>query len=64
MNKQNLKTEMVKFVGGGSFIRKYELARFMGFKDPNTANRYLAGLECVGRGYYFIPDVVDRLIDG
>lgn len=64
MNKKTLKDEMTSFVGGGGFIKKVELARFMGFKDPNSCNRYLAGLECVGRGYFFIPDVVDRLIDG
>ena len=64
MNKNSLKNEMVSFVGGGSFIKKVQLAHFMGFKDPNSCNRYLAGLESVSRGYFFIPDVVERLIDG
>ena len=64
MNKNSLKTEMVRFVGGSSFIKKVQLAHFMGFKDPNSCNKYLSGLESVSRGLYFIPDIVDRLIDG
>jgi hypothetical protein len=64
MNKNSLKTEMVRFVGGSSFIKKIQLAQFLGFKDPNSVNKYVAGLESISRGYFFIPDIVDRLIDG
>lgn len=64
MKSKDLKTAMTQFVGGGSFIRKYQLAAFMGFKDPNTCNKYLAPLESVGRGYYFIPDVVEAIRNG
>lgn len=63
MNRKNLEYEMKKFVGGGSFIKKIDLARFMGVKDPNTCNRYLSGLESVGRGLYYIPDVCAAILD-
>lgn len=61
MNRNDLKREMERFCGGSAFIKKYQLAKFMNMKDPNTCNRYLAGLEKVGGGYYFIPDVVEAI---
>lgn len=63
MNKSTLKSEMERFCGGSAFIRKNQLAKFMNMKDPNTCNRYLAGLEKLGKGYYFIPDVVESIIN-
>ena len=63
MNKAALKEAMIRHVGGAHFIRKYELAQFMDMKDPNTCNRYLAALERVGKDYYFIPDVVEAIIE-
>lgn len=63
MNKTDIKNEMVKFVGGGLFIRKYQLAQFMGFKDPNTCRRYLAGLEKVSTDFYYIPDVAQSIAE-
>ena len=64
MKNKDLKAEMIQFVGGGHFIIKKQLAAFMGYKDPNTCNKYLAKLEKVGRGYYFIPDVVEAIRNG
>lgn len=64
MNRVTLKNEMVRYVGGGAFIKKVELARFMNLKDPNSCNKYLAGLDSIGRGLYFIDDVVRALLDG
>ena len=63
MNKTQLKKAMSDYVGGAQFIRKYELADFLGAKDPNTVNRYIAGLNRVGTCYYFIDDVADKLLN-
>lgn len=64
MNKQNLKCEMERFCGGSAFIRKYQLAKFMGMKDPHSCDKYLSRLERVGKEYYFIPDVCEELLNG
>lgn len=63
MNQKTLENDMRKFVGGGSFIRRPELARFLGYRDPCTCNKYLAHLENVGRGLYFIPDVCAAILN-
>lgn len=63
MTKSQLKKALSDYVGGAQFIRKYELAGFLGAKDPNTVNRYIAGLDRVGTCYYFIDDIAERLLD-
>lgn len=62
MNKTELKNELQKYVNGSGFIQKCQLAQFMGYKDPNTVNKYLAGLEKVGRGFYLINDVAEAIV--
>lgn len=63
MKESELKKELKEFVKGAMFIRKYQLANFIGAKDPNTVNKYLSGLEKVGKDYYFINDVVKALLN-
>ena len=63
MNKQELIQDMRRFTGGSSFIRRYQLAAYMGRKDPHSVDRYLKGLSCVD-GMYFIGDVAERIRGG
>lgn len=69
MDKRKLKAEMERFVGGSAFIHKNQLAHFLGLKDPNSCNKYLAGLDTVGergRGknaLFFIPEVCERIMN-
>ena len=64
MKSSEVKKEMMMFVDGGSFITCTQLTQFLGCKDNKTVkNNYLVGLERVSNKFYFIPDVVQRLMD-
>lgn len=63
MKRADLIADMKKFVGGGGFITRKLTAEYLGLKDPHSVDRHLNGLERVNGKYFFIPDVVDELID-
>lgn len=63
MTKTQLKKALSEYVGGAQFIRKHQLAAFLGAKDAATVGRYLAGLHRVGTCYYFVDDVAERLLN-
>lgn len=62
MKKSELASEMKKYVGGGSFVGRKELAGFMGYSDPESIDKYLYGLDKKGRKY-FIQDVAENICD-
>ena len=47
---------------GGYFITKTRLAKFIGAKRSETVSRYVDGLTVLNKRYYFIPDVVQKMI--
>lgn len=59
MNRQELIKEF-KTLNGSLFITRNELAKAMSYNDPHCVDRFLYGLERVGKKY-FIPDVVSAL---
>ena len=63
MDKRELKKEM-KAHTGGSFITARQLTIFLGARDQHKVReKYLRGLDRVSGKYYFIPDVVNRLME-
>lgn len=60
MTKAELVKSLERFTGAG-FITRIQLARYMGKSDPHYVDKYLDGVERVGRNY-FIPDVAAAII--
>lgn len=60
MDKRELVRDMKQYCGGG-FIKRQQLANYMGIKDPHNVDKYLHGLERVEGKYYFISDVAGVL---
>lgn len=44
------------------FITRKELADAMGYKDPHSVDKYLKGLNKIGRKY-FVQEVVERIAE-
>ena len=58
------KTELTKAMrdfAGSSFITRLQLSQFMGYKKPQSVDRYLYPLERIDKKY-FIPDVAEQLM--
>ena len=62
MNKQDI-VKAFKAATGAAFITRGQLAKLMGMKDPHRVDRYLRGLDRIDKKYYYIPDVVEALIE-
>lgn len=60
MDKKSLVNDMKRFAGG-SFVTRGQVAKWMGKNDAHYVDKYLSGLDRVGK-LYFIPDVVDAVI--
>lgn len=63
MTKAEVIADLRRYVGGGSFIRRVDLARYMNRKDAHSVDRYLNGLQKID-GMYFVGDVADVLVFG
>lgn len=61
MDRQNLIRDMKRYCKGASFITKAQFKDYVGFSRA-TADRKLRGLEKVDGKYYFIPDVVKKML--
>lgn len=61
MTKSELTQDMRRYCGGGSFITRAELQRYMGYSCPKRIDRYLRGLERIGTRYY-IGDVSAQIM--
>lgn len=59
MKKSELVKDMKSFTGS-AFINRADFARYIGLQ-PKNADKYLIGLERIGR-MYFIPDVAESLL--
>lgn len=60
------KAELVKAMhdqANGYFITKSSLARFVGVKRSETISRYVDDLQVFNKKYYFIPDVVKKMME-
>ena len=44
------------------FITRQELADAMGYKDAHSVDKYLKGLQKIGRKY-FVQEVAERIIE-
>lgn len=62
MNKSELVKDIKAFTGSGLITRK-QLADYCGKRDPHGVDRFLYGLVPIDKRYYFIPDVVDSLMN-
>lgn len=60
MKKNDLIKDMQAFTGAG-FITRKRFADYMGKKDARDVDKYLNGLDRIGKDY-FIPDVAERLL--
>lgn len=61
MTKEDLVKAMTASAGG-YYITKTQLARFIGAKRSETVRQYVEGLAVLNKRYYFIPDVVERMM--
>lgn len=59
MKKSEIVKDMKAFTGS-AFINRSKFARYLGVQ-PKHADKYLVGLERIGR-MYFIPDVAEALL--
>lgn len=62
MTKQELTADLKRYCGGGSFITRTELQRYMNYSCPKRVDKYLHGLERVSGTRYFINDVAANII--
>lgn len=62
MCKTELVRAMRQFVGGGAFIRRYQLAAFLGRKDAHSVDKYLRGVDRIDGDLYYLQDVADRIV--
>lgn len=65
MDKKSLKQQLKSHVGGASFVTCSQVEDFLKFGHEKTVS-ILKGLDAVevnDRRSYFIPDVVDRLME-
>ena len=61
MDQQTLRRSMERHVNGASFITASQFQKYMGI-SRSTAERKLRSLEKVDGKYYFIPDVVAKMM--
>ena len=62
MTKKELVADMKKHVDGASFITITSLQKYMGVRSHHSVDKYIVGLERINNRYYFIPDVVDSIL--
>ena len=65
MDKQTLTRDMKTFVGGAGFINKSQLARYLK-QSHHAIPQLVEGLDRMPgtkSDRYFIPDVVDRILE-
>ena len=58
--KASLSEDGENIKGAPQFITRMQLAEYMGYRDPHCVDKYLNGIEQVGKRY-FIPDVASVL---
>lgn len=63
MKKSDIKKELQERVKGAGMITKKDLMDFFNTKQVSTVNKYFAGLDKVGRGYYLISDVAENIVN-
>jgi len=63
LTKQELTADLKRFCGGASFCKRKQLADYLGYQDPHCVDRFLSGLEKVGASQFYIPDVVERILE-
>lgn len=63
MNKHDIILDLRRFTGGASFIRRKDLARYLGRADPHSIDKYIKPLTKID-GLYFINDVAEQLLQG
>lgn len=61
MDRRSVRIRMERYVNGASFITSGQLMGFLNV-SRSTAQRKLRGLESLDGKYYFIPDVVEKLL--
>ena len=64
MKKSDLITSMRSFVGGGDFISRPEIAKWLRISRDRVPE-LVDGLSAVGEKHrrYFIPDIAERVIE-
>ena len=63
MTKTELTRDMRSYTGAG-VITLTQLAKYLGYKETKYVKaKFLNGLQPVTEKKYFIPDVVDRLME-
>lgn len=64
MKRQEIIRTMEKVSGSQGFITSTQFAKVMGVKTADhVKKKYLTGLECIEGKYYFIPDVVTKIMN-
>ena len=62
--RQEIMRDMEKISGTQGMITETKFAAYMGIKCAYYARKkYLDGLEIIDNKYYFISDVIDRLLE-
>lgn len=60
------KAELIKAMHdqeGAYFITKTNLATFVGVKRSETISKYVDDLPVFNKKYYYIPDVVEKMME-
>ncbi len=63
MQAKDIENDLKKFVGGGSFIRPGELAKYLGQKNAQRVKqRFLTGVfQIESTSSYYIPEVAKNI---
>ena len=62
MIKSDVVKAMRDTVGGGWFINKTDIAKTLSMARPESANKYVEGLQKVTGRLYYIPEVADKIM--
>ncbi len=62
MMKKSDVIKMLQKRTGSDFITRKQVCDAIGYRDPASVDPIIAGLDRLNGKYYFIPDVVDRML--
>lgn len=62
MTKAELQADLKRYCGGGSFITRKELAKYLGYSSPKRVDQFLDGLERINGTRYFCNDVAENVL--
>jgi|GEM_PF-3510876 len=62
MQKKDITNSLRRHADGGEFITKTGIAKTMGLKKSEYAQKYIRGLQAIDGKYYAISEVADNMM--